>query len=129
MRSAFFFVAEAGALFKKGSWEVLVKKETDIWHEDPAATPAGSKKNTVRARPHTKWNRWLDHLLSFEAPEFLEEKGFAPPYDIIETPTCYYMSLDLPGTAREDIHVKMVGEELIITGERKGCSAGCAERI
>ena len=64
-------------------------------------------------------NRWFEQFFSFDSPDYAEKKTFAPPYEIAETSGHYLMSLDLPGTSAREIRVEIVGDELVITGERR----------
>lgn len=44
---------------------------------------------------------------------------FTPVYDIEETPDHYLMSFDIPGVPREDIKLEVVGNRLLVSGERR----------
>jgi HSP20 family protein len=45
--------------------------------------------------------------------------GWAPPVDVCETQDAYIVDLDVPGVKREDLDVKLSGDEMIVTGELK----------
>ncbi|NBX75725.1 MAG: Hsp20/alpha crystallin family protein [Proteobacteria bacterium] len=44
---------------------------------------------------------------------------YVPPCDLEETDSHYVVSLDVPGMSKENLHVEVSGENLIITGSRK----------
>lgn len=92
-----------------------MKKETNIW-EDAARM---AKKDNPLPRPSSRW-RWWDNFFSLELPEYPENRAYAPPYDISETESYYWMRLDLPGLELSNIKVNVLGGELRISGERKG---------
>ncbi len=58
--------------------------------------------------------------------EALADESWVPPVDIYETEEHYVLSAELPGVAREDIHVEVSGSDLTIRGERRPDPA-CAE--
>src|SRR4051812_41444342 len=87
-------------------------KKENIWFRRPGGEGSHAPRSTNR------FTRWLDQFLSMDSPEYQESKTHAPPYDITETDSHYFMSLDLPGVARKDITVEVVGDELVITGDR-----------
>ena len=43
--------------------------------------------------------------------------GWAPPADLSETDEAYLAEVELSGVARDDISVKLAGQELVISGE------------
>lgn len=49
----------------------------------------------------------------------LAGESWVPPVDIYETEEDYILSAELPGVAREDIHVEVSGSDLTIRGERR----------
>ena len=72
----------------------------------------------------TRWNPFtnsvptffkdLDQL--FEAPA---ARSLTPAADVLETEDAYEVQLDLPGVKPEEINVKLEGDTLTITAERK----------
>lgn len=42
-----------------------------------------------------------------------------PPVDVEETATHYLIQMDIPGVRKEDVKIEVMGDELIISGERK----------
>jgi len=44
-------------------------------------------------------------------------QGWAPPADLSETDEAYLAEVELSGVARDDISVKLAGQELVISGE------------
>jgi HSP20 family protein len=94
-----------------------MKKETQAWRgPSPERRALG-----------TSVGRWLDRFFSFELPEPVDHRIFAPPYDLHETAEAYFMTFDLPGTDREDIHVELSGNELVIRGERRALNRTAGE--
>ena len=55
-----------------------------------------------------------------------ESLSWVPPVDIYETDDCYILNAEVPGVAREDIHVEASGSDLTIRGKRRA-DALCAE--
>ena len=49
-------------------------------------------------------------------------RRFAPATDIVESDTHYILRADLPGVAEEDLSVKLDGDVLTISGERRSQS-------
>ncbi|MDH7602549.1 MAG: Hsp20/alpha crystallin family protein [Armatimonadota bacterium] len=47
------------------------------------------------------------------------KRSWAPPVDILETPTDLVVRAEIPGVKREDIDVEVTPESLTIRGERK----------
>ena len=48
-----------------------------------------------------------------------EERGWSPPMEMYEKEDRFVVKLDLPGMRKEDIDISVVGDALIIKGERK----------
>ncbi|MDZ7340694.1 MAG: Hsp20/alpha crystallin family protein [candidate division KSB1 bacterium] len=57
--------------------------------------------------------------------DFLEQEPFLasglwiPPIDIIETDDSYLVTVELPGVNQDDVQIRIQGEKLTISGERK----------
>jgi HSP20 family protein len=49
---------------------------------------------------------------------------WSPPADVSETGESYLVEIDLPGARREDVHVEVRDQELIVTGELGGSQQG-----
>jgi HSP20 family protein len=49
----------------------------------------------------------------------LEEKGWVPPIELIEKEDKFVVKAELPGMTKEEIDVSVMGDTLIIKGERK----------
>jgi HSP20 family protein len=65
--------------------------------------------------------RFLDAPTSvFESnlPEVFRRPGF-PPVNVAETEKSWIVSLDLPGLDEKDITVQLMGNQLVVSGERK----------
>ena len=58
-------------------------------------------------------DRWLDEALERTT------KTVSAPANIEENETHYFLTLDVPGFSRENIHVEVVDDQLKISGERK----------
>jgi HSP20 family protein len=43
----------------------------------------------------------------------------SPAYDVQETDDHYLLSFDVPGVARDDINIELIGTKLTVAGERK----------
>ena len=69
--------------------------------------------------PHlNRYNNWIhDFDQLFEAAE--ESSNLSLSTDIEDAENYILMSLDLPGMKEEDLTVKVEGEQLFISGERK----------
>ena len=67
------------------------------------------------------WNE-KPFLKTFFGPEldsWMGERSFVPPCDIEEKENCFLLSMDIPGLKKEDIHIEVDNDTLIISGERK----------
>jgi len=58
------------------------------------------------------WQERLERLASQQA------SPWAPPIDVYETETSYVISAEIPGLAREQIHLSVQDNRLTIRGER-----------
>lgn len=47
------------------------------------------------------------------------EGAWLPAADVVETDSAYVIEVELPGVRREDVDVKLNGNELVVTGEVK----------
>lgn len=77
-------------------------------------------------------NRWdpLRDLLNFQERvhrlihsgtsewESGQRRGWQPAVDVLETPDAYVFRADLPGVGSENINIEVVGNVLILSGER-----------
>ena len=66
-------------------------------------------------KPIWKLQQSLDRLMD----EFATPFEFIPACDLEETDSHYLLSFDLPGISKDEIHVEMKGDRLVISGERK----------
>jgi HSP20 family protein len=55
----------------------------------------------------------------YAGDDVLAGEPWVPPVDIYETDEQYILNAELPGVAREDIHIEISGSELTIRGERR----------
>lgn len=60
----------------------------------------------------------LRDLLSDALPGLARGPGFTPDVDVYETPGAHRVFVDLPGVAREQVHVRLEGARLVVEGER-----------
>jgi len=67
------------------------------------------------------WNRFWDGeggWLQNRLPEVFQARRF-PPINVSETEEAFEITLDLPGLEEKDIEVEMMGNQLLVSGERK----------
>lgn len=55
---------------------------------------------------------------SFLKPTYANTVNFQPSCDVSETKEHYLVSFDMPGIKKEDIKIELVGNDLVISGER-----------
>jgi HSP20 family protein len=60
----------------------------------------------------------FDSMSSPASNSSLLTQGFAPPCDIEEDDGSYVASFDMPGMDKDNIHIEVNGNELLISGER-----------
>ena len=65
----------------------------------------------------TGFDRLWDELVSTEDKSRIQ--AFTPACDVHDTEGHYLVSLDVPGVAKEDIHIEVKDNQLWISGERK----------
>jgi HSP20 family protein len=58
-----------------------------------------------------------DRLLRLEQP-FAAGSTWTPPADLYETPEHFVVELEVPGLAREELHVEATARQLTVRGER-----------
>ncbi|NDD92819.1 Hsp20/alpha crystallin family protein [bacterium] len=59
---------------------------------------------------------WSEELM---APASSREAEFRPACEVQETDNHYLLSLDLPGVKKDDVKVELIGNELVVSGQRK----------
>lgn len=69
-------------------------------------------------------NRMFDDILSpinldIFGEEPFAEMEFTPSMEVQESENDYILNVDLPGVPREDVNVQVIGNQLVISGERK----------
>ena len=52
--------------------------------------------------------------------QWLDRRYAAPVSNVEETDTHFLLSLDLPGVAKKDINIEVRGNQLVVSGERRG---------
>jgi HSP20 family protein len=67
--------------------------------------------------PWAEMDRFLDTINPTRNTSALE--AFNPACDIEEDENHYTLSFDVPGLAKEDIHLEVANNQLIVSGERK----------
>lgn len=50
---------------------------------------------------------------------------WAPAIDVVETPDAYLLTAEVPGIAREDLHIEAQGGRLTLSGIRRQSPAAC----
>jgi HSP20 family protein len=68
-----------------------------------------------------RMNRLFEETLGrerFEEPALLSG-GWVPLADCYETPEAFVVEVELPGTARKDVEIRVEGDELLIRGVRQ----------
>ena len=70
---------------------------------------------------HRRMQNFFDDFPSFSsAPtEYRKEMDFVPACDWEETDKNYLISLEVPGVKKEDLEVKLCGDILTVSGEKK----------
>lgn len=73
----------------------------------------------------TRWNPFTQSAPTFfsDLGQLFEpapsQRSFTPAADVVETEDAYQVQLDLPGMKPEEINVKLEGDTLTISAERK----------
>jgi HSP20 family protein len=60
-----------------------------------------------------------DFFASPAAAQSRVSQGFQPSAEVAEIDNHYLISLDMPGLKKEDIKIHIVGDQMIVSGERK----------
>lgn len=78
------------------------------------------------SRRHLALNRMVDVFDDFDnvvatflRPTHAKVATFQPSCDINEGKDSYFVSFDIPGVKKEDIKIEVVGNSLVISGERQ----------
>ena len=71
----------------------------------------------------SEMNKVFESLQNLEGSGVDQEMGFAPPYDILETPEGLVVLVDLPGVCSETLKVSVQGGVVTLTGERERSAA------
>jgi HSP20 family protein len=53
--------------------------------------------------------------------------GWAPPVDLYETDDRYVITAEVPGLAREDVHIQVLDGRLTLSGARSEIAARCEQ--
>ena len=73
----------------------------------------------------SEMNKLFEALQNIEDSERRAEAGFAPPYDIFETPEAVLVEVDLPGVSPDSLRVSVHGAFVTIEGQRgRNCCEG-----
>jgi HSP20 family protein len=54
-------------------------------------------------------------------PQALASPLFRPPADVVETPSSYVVTIELPGVADEDVDIFVHPDALVVSGRRRPC--------
>jgi len=65
-------------------------------------------------------DRMFEDVFAPVSREISEMEAYTPPCDIEEADSHYVVSLDVPGMSRENLKVEISGDNLVISGHRKG---------
>ena len=70
----------------------------------------------------TDWDHWLDDWFKGSGQHLPEafRRGLMPPVNLAETQKEFVATIELPGLEEKDIQVQVLGNQLVISGERKG---------
>ena len=83
----------------------------------------GSKElGPVRSDPfESMWSRLLASPFGFESrlPEVFQRRGGMPAMNVSEDEQGYEVTVELPGLDEKDIEIQLMGNQLVISGERK----------
>jgi HSP20 family protein len=66
-----------------------------------------------------RFDRLWEDVFTPVSSEAETSVDYVPPCDVEETESHYVVSLDVPGMSKENLHVEVTGENLVITGSRK----------
>lgn len=67
----------------------------------------------------TSWNSLLDSFMHDSVKSGTKEGEFMPSVDIIENEEAFEVHVAVPGMKKEDFHIEIEDNKLIISGERK----------
>jgi HSP20 family protein len=71
------------------------------------------------ARFHNEFDRLFDDLVGGSWSNGPSAATFLPPIDLEENAEGFVLRADLPGLSQKDVSVRLVGDTLVIAGERK----------
>jgi len=80
------------------------------------------KERAPTATLHTDFEDWMKRFFDGDGLSRLPgtfQRGPLPAVNLADSPSEFVASVELPGLCKEDIEVQMVGEQLVISGERK----------
>jgi HSP20 family protein len=77
-----------------------------------------SDLTTIRNEFDNLWSRFLDNDIDSNLPPVFG-RGTFPPVNVAETEKSWSVSVELPGLSEKDIQVQILGQQLLISGERK----------
>lgn len=82
------------------------------WRRRESLLPSGSDLEEA-------WNRfWTQSDLANHLPDVFRSRPF-PAVNVAETEEGFSVTMDCPGLDEKDIHVEAMGNQLVISGERK----------
>lgn len=91
---------------------LLHKVRTNLNHKE-------FKMLLTRFDPFREFERRFANYVPAESKEAANVSSFSPAVNTREDDKAYYIHADLPGVAKEDIHIDLKDNVLTISGERK----------
>ena len=93
---------------------------------------AGGQQNVLRSGNvvFSRWDPFRDLLTLQERIDRLTGEyatGWAPPVDLYETSERYEVIVEVPGLARDEIHIRIEAGTLTIEGERRSPDVPCEQ--
>ena len=103
---------------------VAIQKNQD---RPAVAAPERSRDPLRVMRALLSWDPFREMVPSLALDEE-RALGFAPAFDVKETPEAYVFRADVPGVRESDIEVLLTGNRLTISGKREQESEGRSDR-
>jgi HSP20 family protein len=71
---------------------------------------------------HNDFENWVKHFFDGDGFNHLPaalQRGPVPPINLADTGDQFVATVELPGLEKDDFEIQMVGDQLVISGERK----------
>ena len=96
-----------------------MRTEIDVWGRNPFRATLEPFR-TIR-RLEREMDRMLEDFPIYASRGLQSREGieFMPACEVEETNHHYLVSFDLPGVSKSELHVEVIGNELVVSGERK----------